>query len=89
MPKGAIQQNYFSKSGGYRSCIAYYGENLLIAVGSQSCDFADLSDFESTKFEKMAGKFFTVKVNKYGSAKAAWASGPSGTIGKLNFNLNQ
>ena len=73
-------------SGGYRSCITYFGQNLLIAVGSQSCDFADISDFESTKFEKMAGNFFTAKINKYGPAEAAWASGPAGQIAKLNLN---
>jgi hypothetical protein len=68
-------------SGGYRSCITYL-DNLILAVGGQSCDYAD----ESGIFKEMSGNFFTVKVNKYGKSGAvAFASGPTGKIAKLNF----
>jgi hypothetical protein len=74
----------FVFSDGYRSCITYFGDNLLLAVGRQSSDFSFLN--ESGNFESLAGNFHTVKKNKFGDIDAAWASGAEGKVAKLTFN---
>lgn len=66
--------------GGYRSGVAVYDKNLLLAVGRESCDYYRTGDEAYTPME---GKYYAVSVSKKG--KSAWASGPGGAVAKLGF----
>ncbi len=65
---------------GYRSGIAVFDDNLILAVGRQSCDYYRLGDESYTPME---GQYYAVSVSKTG--KSAWASGPRGSVAKLVF----
>ncbi len=65
---------------GYRSGVAFYNKDLVLAVGRESCDYFRTGD---EAFTPMEGKYYAVSVSKQG--KSAWASGPRGSIGKLLF----
>jgi len=65
---------------GYRSGVAVFDENLVLAVGRESCDYYRFGDDAYTSME---GKYYAVSVSKQG--KSAWASGPRGSVGKLEF----
>lgn len=68
------------KPNGYRSGVAFYDENLYLVVGRESCDYYYDGDESYTPME---GKYYAVSVSKTG--KSAWASGPGGSIAKLEF----
>ncbi|PWL29814.1 MAG: oxidoreductase [Roseivirga sp. XM-24bin3] len=68
------------KPNGYRSGVAVYYNNLVLAVGRESCDFYYDGDKAYTPME---GKYYAVSVSKTG--KSAWASGPRGAVAKLGF----
>ena len=63
--------------------MAYFGSDLLLAVGRQSSDFSRLSNPEAINFEAMEGKFHTVATNRAGEGSVAFASGAEGKIAKL------
>ena len=65
---------------GYRSGVAVYDENLVLAVGRESCDYYRTGD---TAYTPMEGKYYAVSVSK--SGKSAWASGPRGSVARLVF----
>lgn len=65
---------------GYRSGVAVYDENLILAVGRESCDYFRTGNDSYTPME---GKYYAVSVSKQG--KTAWASGPRGSVAKLVF----
>lgn len=65
---------------GYRSGVAVYDDNLVLAVGRESCDYYRKGDKAYTPME---GKYYAVSVSK--SGKSAWASGPKGSVAKLVF----
>ncbi|OEK03892.1 hypothetical protein BFP97_15305 [Roseivirga sp. 4D4] len=65
---------------GYRSGIAVFDDNLILAVGRQSCDYYRVGDEAYTPME---GQYYAVSVSKTG--KSAWASGPRGAVAKLTF----
>lgn len=65
---------------GYRSGIAVFDNNLILAVGRQSCDYYRVGDDAYTPME---GQYYAVSVSKTG--KSAWASGPRGAVAKLTF----
>lgn len=65
---------------GYRSGVAVYDDNLVLAVGRESCDYYRTGDEAYTPME---GKYYAVSVSKTG--KSAWASGPKGSVAKLVF----
>lgn len=65
---------------GYRSGVAVYDNDLVLAVGRESCDFYRAGDKAYTPME---GKYYAVSVSKTG--KSAWASGPRGSVAKLIF----
>lgn len=68
------------KPNGYRSGVAVYDNNLVLAVGRESCDYYYDGDKAYTPME---GKYYAVSVSKTG--KSAWASGPRGAVAKLGF----
>jgi len=67
------------KPNGYRSGVAILN-GLVLAVGRQSCDYFR-EGMEG--YAAMEGKYYSVSVSN--DNKAAYASGPSGTVAKLGF----
>jgi hypothetical protein len=65
---------------GYRSGVAVFDENLVLAVGRESCDYYRVGD---DSYTSMDGKYYAVSVSKQG--KSAWASGPRGSVARLEF----
>lgn len=65
---------------GYRSGVAFFNKDLVLAVGRESCDYFLTGD---DRFTPMEGKYYAVSVSKQG--QSAWASGPRGSIAKLEF----
>lgn len=64
---------------GYRSCVDFLDEFVLV-VGRGSSDFYRDGD---TAYTPMKGKYYAVSTSKDG--KAAYASGPRGTVARLRF----
>ena len=64
---------------GYRSCIDYLDEFVLV-VGRQSSDFFREGE---EAFTPMEGKYYAVSTAKDG--KAVYASGPNGAVARLGF----
>lgn len=73
--------NCISLLDGYRSAVAYFDDNLILAAGKDSCDYSMSLD---EGFVPMDGNYYAVSISKDGST--AFASGPNGNIGKLKFN---
>ena len=65
---------------GYRSAVAVFDDNLVLAVGRESCDYYRTGDKTYTPME---GQYYAVSVSKTG--KSAWASGSKGRIAGLVF----
>lgn len=65
---------------GYRSGVAFFNKDLVLAVGRESCDYYRTGDDAYTLME---GKYYAVSVSKQGNS--AWASGPRGSVARLEF----
>jgi len=65
---------------GYRSGVAYFNKDLVLAVGRESSDYFRAGD---EAFTPMEGKYYAVSVSKQG--QSAWASGPRGSVARLEF----
>ncbi|OEK07175.1 WD40/YVTN/BNR-like repeat-containing protein [Roseivirga misakiensis] len=66
--------------GGYRSGVAIFDKDLVLAVGRESCDFYRTGD---NAYTPMEGQYYAVSVSKTG--KSAWASGSGGRVATLAF----
>ena len=64
---------------GYRSCVDFF-EDLVLVVGRGSSDYYREGDIG---YRPMEGKYYSVSTSK--DKKSVWASGPRGTIAKLEF----
>ena len=66
---------------GYRSCVAYFSEDLLFAVGTSGSDYS--LDAGKTWQEMDTTSYHSISLAK--DKKALWVSGGDGRISKLDF----